>query len=375
MRINKKFMELILNVVSLPSVYKLNNIKLILVLVFLLINSLIVSSGLIYKIDSEIIQVSIVYFSIFYLFYILFNIIIRIYNTLIRTVRYFIKHFSIFYIKIIISYYIYNIICLILTSILIYKLYNSLLNYDPTIINYLYIYLFYLLVISLIYIDYISDKEVQFKCIKIHKFSYKLIILNIILILTTIYGLFQFSLWNIIMKDKVLSDKYIKIIIFNLMESDTNTESSDSINVIRQENTNEQSTPYSEESNKNAARQKNINSQSGDRNVVIQSNDNRQTFHNSSPNYNSHENVRREITRGRSSERISRNIVSTQIGSDTPPRYNENENEESIESELVRKHEVLTEWINSSKRTVSRTSIDDIDELLLMSKNTQRSFR
>jgi len=89
------------------------------------------------------------------------------------------------------------------------------------------------------------------------------------------------------MKDKILSDKYIKIIIYNLMESDTNTESNDSINVIRQENTNEQSTPYSEENNKNAARQKNINSQSGDRNVVIQSNDNRQTFHNSSPNYNS----------------------------------------------------------------------------------------
>jgi len=85
------------------------------------------------------------------------------------------------------------------------------------------------------------------------------------------------------------------------------------------------------------------------------------------------ENVRREITRGRSSERISRNLLSTQIGSETPPRYNENE--ENIESELVRKHEVLTEWINSSKRTVSRTSIDDIDELLLMSKNTQRSFR
>jgi hypothetical protein len=177
------------------------------------------------------------------------------------------------------------------------------------------------------------------------------------------------------MKDKILSDKYIKIIIYNLMESDTNTESNDSINVIRQENTNEQSTPYSEENNKNAARQKNIISQSGDRNVVIQSNDNRQTFHNSSPNYNSNENVRREITRGRSSERISRNLLSTQIGSETPPRYNENENEENIESELVRKHEVLTEWINSSKRTVSRTSIDDIDELLLMSKNTQRSFR
>jgi hypothetical protein len=155
------------------------------------------------------------------------------------------------------------------------------------------------------------------------------------------------------MKDKVLSDKYIKIIVFNLMESDTNTESSDSLNVIRQENTNEQSTPYSEESNKNAARQKNINSQSGDRNVVIQSNDNRQTFNNSSPNYNSHENIRREIIRGRSSERISRNIMSTQTGSDTPPRYNENEIEENIESELIRKHEILTEWINNSKRTVS----------------------
>jgi hypothetical protein len=50
MRITKKFLELFLNLDNLPSVYKLNNIKLILVLIFLLINSLIVSSGLIYKI-------------------------------------------------------------------------------------------------------------------------------------------------------------------------------------------------------------------------------------------------------------------------------------------------------------------------------------
>ena len=124
--INRKFLEIFLNVVTLPSVYKLKNIKLTLVLMFLLINSLIVSSGIIYKIDSDLIQISIVYLTIFYLFYILFNIIVRIYNTLIRTLTYFIKQSSKIDKKIVISYYIYNIICLILTSILIYKLYYSL---------------------------------------------------------------------------------------------------------------------------------------------------------------------------------------------------------------------------------------------------------
>jgi hypothetical protein len=39
--------------------------------------------------------------------------------------------------------------------------------------------------------------------------------------------------------------------------------------------------------------------------------------------------------------------VDTQNGTDTPPIYNENENEERLDSELVRKHEILTEWINS----------------------------
>ena len=58
--INRKFLEIFLNVVTLPSVYKLKNIKLTLVLMFLLINSLIVSSGIIYKIDSDLIQISIV---------------------------------------------------------------------------------------------------------------------------------------------------------------------------------------------------------------------------------------------------------------------------------------------------------------------------
>ena len=124
--INRKFLEIFLNVVTLPSVYKLKNIKLTLVLMFLLINSLIVSSGIIYKIDSDLIQISIVYLTIFYLFYILFTIIVRIYNTLIRTLTYFIKQSSKIDKKIVISYYIYNIICLILTSILIYKLYYSL---------------------------------------------------------------------------------------------------------------------------------------------------------------------------------------------------------------------------------------------------------
>jgi hypothetical protein len=53
MRKNRKFLEIFLNVVSLPSVYKLKNIKLILVLFFLLVNSIIVSTGLIYKIESD----------------------------------------------------------------------------------------------------------------------------------------------------------------------------------------------------------------------------------------------------------------------------------------------------------------------------------
>jgi hypothetical protein len=333
----------------------------------LLCSSVTVTSGIIYKISSEIIQISIVYLTIFYLFYILFNIIVRIYNTLIRTLTYFIKQSSKIDIKIVISYYIYNIICLILTSILIYKLYNSLLNYDPTIITYLYLYLFYSLIISLLYIDYISNKEIHFKYIKIHKFSYKLILLNIILIIMTIYGLFQFTLWNIIMKDKELSDKFIKLFVLKLMESYTNTETSDSINVIKQENTNEQATPYSEESNKNAARQRNINYQSGDRNVVVQSNDNRQTFHNRSPNYNSSDNVRREITRGRSVERITRNFNNTDNDSDHPPRYNDNE--ERLDSELLTKHETVIDVINRSQRSVRRTTLDDIEELLFNNKN------
>jgi hypothetical protein len=174
------------------------------------------------------------------------------------------------------------------------------------------------------------------------------------------------------MKDKELSDKFIKLFIFNLRESDTNTESSDSINVIRQENTNEQATPYSEESNKNAARQRNINSQSGDRNVVIQSNDNRQTFHNCTPNYNKDDIARREIIRGRSSERTSRNFLDRENGSDNLPRYNENE--EILDSELLRKHDSLTDWLNSSERTLSKTSVDEIDELL-MNKKTSRSVK
>lgn len=366
-------MEIFLNVVSLPSVYKLKNLKLTIVLVLLLCNSLIVSSGTIYKIDSKLIQLIIVYLTTAYLFYIIFNIIVRIYNTFVRMVKYFIKQSRIIDIKIVIGYYIYNIICLILTSILIYKLYYSLLNYDPGIISYLYIYLFFSLSISLFYIDYLSEKVINIKYIKIYKFTYKLIILNICLIIMVILGLSQFSYWNILMKDKIFSDKFMQMLVTHLMESDTITENSDSINVIRQENTNEQSTHYSEETNKNAARQRNINYQSGDRNVGIQSNDNRQTFHNNSFNYNDNNQgiERRDITRGISSEQIPRNFTESHniTNIDNPPSYNDNEeilelNEERLELELIKKHEILSELLNTQKSTIIRKTVDEIEELL-----------
>jgi hypothetical protein len=343
-KLYNRHMEILLSVLQLPSVYKIKNIKYLLILLLLIISSFILKFGIIYSIHFCLLQGLIFCLSFIFFCYLIFNFIIRIYNVFFRMFLYFRKKSN--YIKIdkniIIGYYVYNIISLILTIILLYNLANSLINYDDTFLKYIYIYIFLCTIISsIIYIAYISEEIIVVTPVKIRKFSFLFLLLNILLLSVAFIGVLNLSYFNFMVtnahffikpfyylgtesysesvietdteseseSESVIetdternseSDSEIETDTESDSESDTDTIKNEVRNKPTQENNNEQeqSTPLNQSKD---------NVQSDD--SVVKTNEQLQTLNNTS---SSSSRVKsEEIIRGRTMERRARHFGTT----------------------------------------------------------------
>ena len=158
----KNLLEQYLLLLSLPSGYKLMNIKQIFILIFFVITTIFYLSDSYQKLENILLKDLIVSLVMIYAIFTKFNIIIRSYNIFIKSIYYFYNNFnnSIINLNLIIFYYIYNITWLILSFIFISKLDIKLSDLDR-----IYdIYSIYSLLISgilgYLYIDYLSNLEI-----------------------------------------------------------------------------------------------------------------------------------------------------------------------------------------------------------------------
>jgi hypothetical protein len=195
--------KLYITIISYPSVIKLNNLKQLFILMILIISTLILTTGIIENIKYELIKIIIINFTILYFLFIIINLIVRIYNMLVRVAHYFLQNIHLDR-RIIIGYYFYNLLGLLLTTILLYRLEFSMIQYDPTIINYIYIYIFFSLFISLIYIDYISGLEFNIKKINVTKFTRLFICFNFSLLFICLISAIKITMGEFIINDKEL---------------------------------------------------------------------------------------------------------------------------------------------------------------------------
>lgn len=176
-KIYREFVGLYLSNLSLPMVFKPNSkltVVFILVMVFL---SVLFNLG-IYKHFNSGITYMLVFASIFNLFFLKFNFIVRFYNVFFKSIIYFysvyknvgLKKSNKF--KVLIFYYLYNIMCFIFTYFLVVRIQNNLFEFSYSFGEYSQIYSYVLSpVLSLMYIDYISEDSVLYKQILLNKFG------------------------------------------------------------------------------------------------------------------------------------------------------------------------------------------------------------
>jgi hypothetical protein len=195
--------KLYITIISYPSVIKLNNLKQLFILMILIISTLILTTGIIENIKYELIKIIIINFTILYFLFIIINLIVRIYNMLVRVAHYFLQNTHLER-RVIIGYYFYNFLCIILTTILLYRVEFSMIQYDPTIINYINIYIFFSLFISLIYVDYISALEFKINKINITKFTRLFICFNFSLLFICLISAIKITMVEFIINDKEL---------------------------------------------------------------------------------------------------------------------------------------------------------------------------
>jgi hypothetical protein len=143
----------------------------------------------------------IISFTIFNLFYLKFNILIRLFIQIFKSLPYFYKSLNnkiptlytkSYLLKIMITYYLINIIFLLLSIFIIYKINNSLSIYNNDLYSITNIYSNLIAtILGLIYIDYISSNE--FKIIN-RKYNILFIILGIFILIIPFTYIYMFGL-------------------------------------------------------------------------------------------------------------------------------------------------------------------------------------
>lgn len=205
-----KFFGILSLVFTFPTVYKMSNIKQIIILFILIISSFLFTSGYINNIHNNILKSIIFYFTTAYFLFLIFNIIVRIFNISYRMVPYFLNQSHILINRqVIICYYIYNFICLLLSLLLVYKIIYFLYLFDNNIFDYILIYIFFVSILgSLFYLDYISHLDIVVSEIKLNRLMYLLLSGQIIILSLPILGLLNINLLSYIFNDKNLLKLY-----------------------------------------------------------------------------------------------------------------------------------------------------------------------
>lgn len=207
----KNQIEIIITILSLPSVHKVKNLKQIMVVFLLLGSSLIMNTGYINCLQFSVIKEIIFYLTLFYFLYLIFNIIVRIYNVFFRMVMFFFNTPTI-NTKIVVGYYIHNFLCFILTLFLLYRIESSLSLFNATLFKEINLYIFiFSFVTAVIYINYISNQNIVLKEVNTNSLSLLFIILNVFMLSLSLVGLF--NLFTYILKYNELIYK----ISFNFM--------------------------------------------------------------------------------------------------------------------------------------------------------------
>jgi hypothetical protein len=179
-----------IQITSLPSGYISYN-KYFLFIIFLgIINSLLLTTNLIYYFINYVYLINIIIgFSIFNLFYLKFNNIIRLYRIIIKSIPYtqfLLQNNDYKKFKLMIWYYIYHIFYLIISIIIIKKINNSLGIYNNELYLFFRIFTFYFSVIlGFLHIYFFPNNEFKIKNIKVNKniFTYFLLIFILLVII------------------------------------------------------------------------------------------------------------------------------------------------------------------------------------------------
>lgn len=149
--------------IQLPTIYRNNNILFIFIILLMILSSFLFNSGVIYKyIDYTpmLFDVTIV-FTILYFLFLVFNLIVRLYNMFYRTLIYFYNVKEGCRSSLIVLYYSYNGVCLFISIIIMYKIFSNMTFYQPNLIGYLYTYSFLIsFTLALMYIESISHENI-----------------------------------------------------------------------------------------------------------------------------------------------------------------------------------------------------------------------
>src|SRR5882757_10252583 len=189
---------------TFPNIYKITNIKQIIILFILIVSSFLFTSGFINNIDNNFLKTIIFYFTTAYFLFLIFNIIVRIFNITYRMVPYFLTQSHILINRqVIICYYLYNFICFVLSLLLCFKILYFLTLFDKNILDYILIYIFFVSILgSLLYIDYISHLDIVVSEIKLNRLMFFLLSGQIFILFLPIFGLVNINLVSYIFNDK-----------------------------------------------------------------------------------------------------------------------------------------------------------------------------
>jgi hypothetical protein len=212
-----------------PSIYKNNKILFLLLLVIMLIATFSLNSGLIFMISNiNIFKISfpiVIYLSMLYFLYLVFNLIVRIYNMHHKMLIYFLDNKNNESFTVIIIYYFYNYFCIFISLLILFKIFNNLpIGYNDYLIILSYLISFTL---ALMYIDSTSDNIILKKDISFIDNQYKIlsyiylffIILIIFLLFLHLYNNFFDYIFINLNNSNLANKKLIfKILTYNLHE-------------------------------------------------------------------------------------------------------------------------------------------------------------
>lgn len=133
-----------LQILKLPSGYRINTIKKLLIFLILVISSILLTTNLVSYVEMPSVVMIILVLSILYLLFLIFNLIIRFFNVFIRfsiNINIMVKTLTI---KHIIFYYIYNVFISIISILIIFRIYNKVGLYNIELADYIRLLSFYI---------------------------------------------------------------------------------------------------------------------------------------------------------------------------------------------------------------------------------------